>query len=85
MLKIEFKLKNKTIFGKYELSFFIEFLIINTLRLLKTNLKLKGLIGETAAIGIQFGTRPFFQKFVLAAPQEVLGDERRNEWYAPTS
>ncbi len=77
-------------FGKYELSFSIEFLIINTLRLLKTNLKLKGLIGETAAIGIQFGTRPFFrkpffQKFILVPPQDVLGDERRNEWYAPTS
>jgi hypothetical protein len=32
-----------------------------------------------------FENADFFQKFVLAPPQEVLGDERRNEWYAPTS
>ncbi len=32
-----------------------------------------------------FFRKPFFQKFVLAPPQEVLGDERWNEWYPPTS
>jgi hypothetical protein len=32
-----------------------------------------------------FFRKPFFRKFVLAPPPEVLGDERRNEGYAPTS
>ena len=32
-----------------------------------------------------FFRKPFFRKFVLVPLQEVLGDERQNKWYAPTS
>jgi hypothetical protein len=35
--------------------------------------------------GRLFFRKSFFRIFVLAPPQEVLGDEIRNEWYPPTS
>jgi hypothetical protein len=30
-------------------------------------------------------SKTVLSKFVLAPPQEVVGDERQNEWYPPTS
>jgi len=35
--------------------------------------------------GRLFFQKPFFQKFVVAPPPEVLGDERWNEGYPQTS
>jgi hypothetical protein len=48
-----------------------------------TNIGFYFLLTSKNRRGRSFFWKPFFQKFVLAPPQEVLGDERWNEWYPP--
>jgi hypothetical protein len=70
-------------FHEIEIQLFqeVEFLIMRS----KFNLFMRSNLSNNIDRGRSFFQKPFFRKFVLVPPQEVLGDEIRNEWYPPMS